>query len=408
MPEKFMRMKHRPVNEKQPGGAMTSDFNSRSNDFADRFSGPLQAQDQAQFAATGQLAENDLVHTPKQAFAAFSGRGVELFGIMIVNFIFSILTLGIYHFWGKVRVRKYLWRHSAILGSPLEYTGNGMELFISFLIVFVVLLLYSLIMSFTLILAFLSIPALFWAIYFAMYRSIRFRLTRTRWRGIYANLPGSAVNFAKTVTLLSLANLLCLGLLTPYITARLYRLVLNDVYWGSMKFSFNGLAKSLYKSFFLGMGASVLILILFAGFGYSYFEALFPSEELAEIFIAEYAALIVLSFIFAFVSMITLAFFYYAACKTKWFYDHLSLPGVRFTCGLPVSAFISLYITNGLLLIFTLGFGYAWTVTRTIHRLAVAAVYHGHVDEEAIGQNTQSVPKRGDGLLDALDLDVAF
>ena len=30
------------------------------------------------------------------------------------------------------------------------------------------------------------------------------------------------------------------------------------------------------------------------------------------------------------------------------------------------------------------------------------------MNETAIEQNTQAVPKRGDGLLDALDLDVAF
>ncbi len=47
-------------------------------------------------------------------------------------------------------------------------------------------------------------------------------------------------------------------------------------------------------------------------------------------------------------------------------------------------------------------------VVRTIRCLTAAAVYQGEVDEAAIGQNTQAVPKRGDGLLDALDLDVAF
>ena len=37
------------------------------------------------------------------------------------------------------------------------------------------------------------------------------------------------------------------------ISARLYRLVFNNVYWGSLKFSFNGAAKPLYKSFFIGL-----------------------------------------------------------------------------------------------------------------------------------------------------------
>lgn len=384
---------------------MTSDFNTPGV-FAGGFTSPEQIPPPPQ--AGGQPADADLKYSPKKVFATFSGQGAELFGIMIVNFIFTLLTLGIYHFWGKVKVRKYLWRHSHILGSPLEYTGNGLELFLSFLIVFAALMAYSLLMSLMPVFGIVTVPLLFWAIYFAMYRSIRFRLTRTRWRGIYANLSGSAVKFANNVIFLSIANLLCLGCLTPYITARLYRLVINNVYWGSMKFSFNGDAKPLYKSFFIGLGVTLLALLLFGVFGYGYFIIIGGAMIHGGTSDFEHAALTLMVLYLATIFTIALGFLYYAACKTRWFYDHLSLPGARFICGLPISTFISLYVTNALLLIFTLGFGYAWVLTRTIRCLAAAAVYQGEVDEAAIAQNTQAVPKRGDGLLDALDLDVAF
>ncbi len=384
---------------------MTSDFSSSAGDFSAQPGS--EAQNHLPVPVNNSLTTADLKYAPKKAFAVFTGQGAELFGVMIVNFIFTILTLGIYHFWGKVKVRKYLWRHANILGNPLEYTGNGLELFLSGLIVFVFLLLYSFIVSAVPLLAVLGIPALFWAVYFAMYRSIRFRLTRTRWRGIYANLAGSPVSFANNVILLSIGNILCLGLLTPYITARLYRLVINNVYWGDMKFSFNGIAKPLYKSFFIGMGVALAAIILMAAFGSGYFLLLFGSvlHGGSEF---EYAALMVFVFYMGTILAISLGFLYYAACKTRWFYEHLSLPGARFTCGLPISTFISLYLTNALLLIFTLGFGYAWVVVRTIRCLAAAAVYQGEVDVESLHQNTQAIPKRGDGLLDALDLDVAF
>ena len=358
------------------------------------------------------FSDADLKYAPKKVFAAFNGVGAELFGIMIVNFIFTLLTLGIYHFWGKVKVRKYLWQHSNILGSPLEYTGNGLELFISFLIVIVALTGYSLLMSATLLFGIITLPLLFWAIYFAMYRSIRFRLTRTRWRGIYANLSGSAVSFANNVIFLSIANILCLGCLTPYITARLYRLTMNNVWWGDMRFSFSGTAKPLYKSFFIGMGVTVVAIILLAVFGAGYFMVIARAVEQgyaggAGTNVDDPALMLVLLY-FGAIFMIAMGFMYYAACKVRWFYDHLSLPGARFTCGLPLTVFISLYITNTLLLLFTLGLGYPWVLTRTLRCLTSAAVYQGDVNVDAIQQNTQSIPKRGDGLLDALDLDVAF
>ena len=57
-----------------------------------------------------------------------------LIGLSIVNFILRILTLGIYHFWGKTEVRRRIWSAVRLNGEPLEYTGTGKELFIGFLV----------------------------------------------------------------------------------------------------------------------------------------------------------------------------------------------------------------------------------------------------------------------------------
>lgn len=61
------------------------------------------------------------------------GEGGELFVIFIVNLFLKIVTLGIYHFWAKTRIRRYLWTHASFDGERFEYTGRGMELFIGFL-----------------------------------------------------------------------------------------------------------------------------------------------------------------------------------------------------------------------------------------------------------------------------------
>ena len=58
-----------------------------------------------------------------------------LIGLSIVNFILRVLTLGIYHFWGKTEVRRRIWSAVRLNGEPLEYTGTGKELFIGFLVV---------------------------------------------------------------------------------------------------------------------------------------------------------------------------------------------------------------------------------------------------------------------------------
>src|SRR6185295_2694636 len=62
-------------------------------------------------------------------------------GLSFLNGLLRILTLGVYHFWGKTEVRQRIWSAVRIDGEPLEYRGTGSELFRGFLIVFFLILL---------------------------------------------------------------------------------------------------------------------------------------------------------------------------------------------------------------------------------------------------------------------------
>lgn len=64
----------------------------------------------------------------------YDGRLGELYVLFIKNLLLTIITLGIYRFWAKTRVRRYLWSHTSLFGDRFEYTGTGKELFLGFLI----------------------------------------------------------------------------------------------------------------------------------------------------------------------------------------------------------------------------------------------------------------------------------
>ena len=51
---------------------------------------------------------------------SFHGTGGTLFGIHVVNVLFTVLTLGIYYFWGKTRIRRYLFEER---GTPRAQTS---------------------------------------------------------------------------------------------------------------------------------------------------------------------------------------------------------------------------------------------------------------------------------------------
>src|SRR3990170_1067588 len=69
--------------------------------------------------------------TPSSVHAlSFHGSGGSLLKLYIVNNILSMMTLGIYWFWGKTKIRQYLYSQFEFMGERLHYTGTGRELFV--------------------------------------------------------------------------------------------------------------------------------------------------------------------------------------------------------------------------------------------------------------------------------------
>ena len=69
----------------------------------------------------------------------YDGTLGELYAIYLRHLVLMIVTLGWSRFWGRTRIRRYVWNHLAILGDRLEYRGRGRELLIGFLFALVLL-----------------------------------------------------------------------------------------------------------------------------------------------------------------------------------------------------------------------------------------------------------------------------
>ena len=58
----------------------------------------------------------------------FTGNWREYFGIWIVNILLTILTLGIYSAWAKVRRKRWFYGHTFIAGSSFDYHGRPVQI----------------------------------------------------------------------------------------------------------------------------------------------------------------------------------------------------------------------------------------------------------------------------------------
>ena len=340
----------------------------------------------------------------------FTGRGGPYFALLVKTFFLSLVTLGVYSFWGRTAQRRYLWERSEVLGEPLEYTGTGKELFLGFLIVVPLFLMLTFAVGLLGAIipfagAFLFYFALLGCYEFAAYRALRYRLTRTRWRGIRGNLDGSAVSYAARATGYWLAVLLSLGLLLPWATAKRLHLKLNNVRFGDRPLVFQAPAGGLYKVFMLSVvPPAVCLLAAAVGMAVILHDASnvpLPEESYAALGGLTGASLLAGLWLMA-------GWAWYQAGLLRWICAGSAFGRMRLCSSLTGWRYFRTCAVSVALIFCTFGIAYAWALIRGI-RVALNSVgYTGPPDTESLLQDRGDAPATGEGLLDAFDVDLGI
>lgn len=217
----------------------------------------------------------------------YTGETGSLFLLAMTTGFLTILTLGIYRFWAKSRIRRYIWNATQPGGDPMEYTGTGIEKFIGFLIAIVILAVYlgitqillafagfSMLDMFTtdqpteaqiiaqIAVAYITLIALLPLIFIAQYRARRYMLSRTRWRGLRFGAEQASLGYMLRAVFYSIVSLVSLGLLTPLGTFKLEKFKTDRTWYGDAKFHQGGRWTMLYKPF---IHVLIPVLIIIAG-----------------------------------------------------------------------------------------------------------------------------------------------
>ncbi len=122
---------------------------------------------------------------------AFTGRGSDYFGIWIVNLLLSIVTLGIYSAWAKVRRLEYFYGNTLLDGSPFAFHGSPIALLKGRIVGVIMLVAYSQSAKVSLTL-WLAVVAMLVAIFpWLIWKSLRFRLANSSYRGIRFRFTGT-------------------------------------------------------------------------------------------------------------------------------------------------------------------------------------------------------------------------
>ncbi|KQU76903.1 MULTISPECIES: YjgN family protein [unclassified Rhizobacter] len=121
----------------------------------------------------------------------FTGSGSEYFRIWIVNLLLTLVTLGLYFPWAKVRRLRYFHGNTLVAGHPLGFHGDPKKMLRGYLLVALLGVLYTVAGSFSPVAGLLAfvIVALLWPALFKS--SLQFRMANTSWRGLRFRFKGS-------------------------------------------------------------------------------------------------------------------------------------------------------------------------------------------------------------------------
>lgn len=370
----------------------------------------------------------------EMAKISWSGATWGLAGLGLVNLLLTIVTLGIYTFWGKTEVRRRVASSIRINDEPLEYTGTGKELFLGFLIVLFAILLPLQLLVVGAVLAFgevgqalvvIELP-LFWYLYnVAVYRARRYRRSRLRWRGVRSALVGSSWSYGWSSLWSAVASSMTSGWLTPWRDNYLHRTLMRETRFGDRPFNYTGKAGPLYPTYSLAWLGTIGLLLVVGGIAFFVISPLaVPLTEAMqtatdangkvdwnapELKDKGWVLASLIGMTYGFLALYgvlasTLWSLFYAK-EYRYFASETTLEGLRFGLDVKGWSMFWLFFSNTLMSFATL------TILSPVAEARVARYFvdrltaTGAIDFAGIQQSQEKLTKTGEGLAEAFDVE---
>lgn len=339
----------------------------------------------------------------------FTGDAREYFGIFIVNLLLSIVTLGIYSAWAKVRNKKYFLGNTTIDGRPFDYHARGQDILVGRVVVVAAFVLYTWLSSISPaangILTVLVLAVAPWLIN----RGLRFNAAMTSWSNVRFRFDGNYWPAFRVFLLYPFLAIFTLYLALPFVMRALIRYTVGRHRLGGHRFAFESGIGPFYAAFAwtglwaiggLALAVGLVAINGFAGrvLGSEATDGPFGSFGILVLFVAA---------IIAFVALFPLATIYAAFIRNARYAGTTLEGGHRFVSGVSAIRLVWISISNAVLTVVSLGMLLPWA------RIRVARYLCAHTWVQPVGSLDEFVSEAerrqtaiGDAFLDIEGIDV--
>jgi uncharacterized membrane protein YjgN (DUF898 family) len=334
----------------------------------------------------------------------FTGKSGEYFKIWVVNVFLTILTIGIYSAWAKVRKKRYFYRSTFLLDSSFDYLAEPKKILKGRLIVFGTLILIIVAGYFyPFLLLILAIPAILLFPWLVV-KALNFKARNSSYRNIRFDFLGTYGEAVKVLILQMLITILTLGFGYPYQRYRRTKFVFDNGIFGKtpfrLKLKNSGGFYSVYLWQPIGVGILVgLANVAILAIGGAFLPA--AAYPMFESFISFLASLAIIAFL--------------RAAGTNLVWSNVVLgsypPGVSVYFGSTLSApkMIWIYLSNALAIVFSLGLLVPWASVRTVrYRLSNLNVSISGGLDSFVASEQEKVEAVGEEITDFFDFDLGL
>ena len=354
------------------------------------------------------LQEESSLSSNRIRHPLFWGTGRSLFGIFIVNTFLTLITLGIYSFWGRVKVREFLNSQTSFANARFAYHGTGKELFTGWLKAMLV---------FGLPYVFLSSLSYFWQgipqyvsqgiagllllcfIPIAVVGAHRYRMSRTSLRNIRFSFRGTVSAYMKIWLKGSVLTLLTLGIYYPFFENERRHYLVTHSQFGSHAFKYDGQGKGLVTIYAKAVGLYLLTVTMLGGLALTGINAYFsaPLMDMQTVMLASGA----LPFI-ALACMIA-PWFYLQAARQRYFWNHTQFGNAQFLSAVTAWKLFELRLGHVFLLVSTLGLAWPWVQARNLQFFYYYTALKGPINFQRIEQDALDASPTGEELAGFFD-----
>jgi uncharacterized membrane protein YjgN (DUF898 family) len=297
-----------------------------------------------ELAPSAELPQAFAAPMPAESRVAYAADRPAYRRLVMRGAFLELVTAGFYRFWLATDMRRHLWSRTSVDGDAPEYIGTAKQLLVGFLVAMAILVpiyvgYFLLGLEAERLQVFASIPlALLYYVFlqFAIYRSRRYRLTRTVWRGVRFSMTGSGLNYAWRVGLWTVLVFVSLGFALPWRQAALERFKMRYTSYGNLEGRFESTGGGLFKQgwwlWLVSWGLvalSVVVIVL-------------HDQQHGNTEIGKLVGMLTLTFC---VQVLVAPFIYarYKSIEWRWWASGIRFGELRFSSDLRPGAFAGLY-----------------------------------------------------------------